>query len=327
MADAPTFDPMRFGVRREDEHAHPFDPAIEWWNESWFWDWYDRDGTVAGHCRIGIHPNQSRVWLWLFLFRDGEWIAIEQPRLPLADLDLARLAYDRFGLRFAWNVGTPLESGRLEVAGFGRVLTGARCGFVLPVEVALDVGADGAAHALGAHQAPGHASQAYSASRFEQPITATGTLRVDTDARPFAGRGERDHSWGPRLWDIEWTFLAANAPHLRLQCVEARLPGGARFAIGYVQRDRMVSVEDIHFDLTARDDLRGAVGGRFTVRAEGGEEIAGTVETITATEIDLSHCLVPPRRSVYRRALVRLTPSRDASLVGWLELHRLPEWQ
>ena len=326
MADASSFDATSFGVRREDEHAHAFDPAIEWWNESWFWDWYDRDGATAGHCRIGVLPNQRRVWLWLFLFRDREWIAIEAPRLPLADVDLACLSYDRLGLRFTWRVATPLESGRLEVAGFGRVIAGARAGRLLPVAIDLDVSADGPAHALGAHQAAGHASQTYSASRFEQPITIDGTIRVDADARPFTGRGERDHSWGPRLWDIEWTFLAANAPHLRVQCVEARLPGGMRFALGYLQRTAMMNVADVRFDLDYDDDLDRTVGGRFAIRAEH-DEVAGTIETLTAAEIDLSHCLVPPRRSLYRRALVRLRPDRGEALVGWLEFHRLPEWR
>ena len=99
----------KFGIQLEDEGSHPFDPAVEWWNESWFWDWFDAGGTLAGHCRIGIHPNQSRAWLWLYLYRAGEWIALEEPRLPLADLALATLAYDRWGLRFSWEPDQPLH--------------------------------------------------------------------------------------------------------------------------------------------------------------------------------------------------------------------------
>jgi hypothetical protein len=72
----------KFGIQLEDEGRHPFDPEVEWWNESWFWDWFDATGELAGHCRIGIHPNQGRAWLWLDLFRAGEWIALEEPRCP-----------------------------------------------------------------------------------------------------------------------------------------------------------------------------------------------------------------------------------------------------
>jgi len=84
----------QFGLRLEDEGPHSFDPAVEWWNESWFWDWFDATGSRAGHCRIGVHPNQHRAWLWFYLLQGDEWISIEEPRLPLADWDLSRLAYD-----------------------------------------------------------------------------------------------------------------------------------------------------------------------------------------------------------------------------------------
>jgi hypothetical protein len=50
-----------FGILPEDEGVHPYDPDVEWWNESWFWDFFNADGTVAGHCRIGLHPVQQRV--------------------------------------------------------------------------------------------------------------------------------------------------------------------------------------------------------------------------------------------------------------------------
>ena len=53
----------QFGIRPEDDGIHPHDPAAEWWNESWFWDWFDDAGEVAGHCRLGFHPVQRRAWL------------------------------------------------------------------------------------------------------------------------------------------------------------------------------------------------------------------------------------------------------------------------
>ena len=44
---------------------------------------------------------------------------------------------------------------------------------------------------------------------------------------------------------------------------------------------------------------------------------------ITAAEIDVTHCFDPPQRSVYRRALVRLTPADGGQpLLGWLEANR-----
>jgi hypothetical protein len=314
----------KFGIRPADEAPHAFDPSVEWWNESWFWDWYDATGTHAGHCRIGIHPNQQRAWLWLFAFQEGEWVAIEEPRLPLADLDQARLGYDRWGLCFSWEVSAPLLSGWLRVEGFGRVLAGPRTGMILPVRVDLEIEAIGPPHSGGRATAAGHASERFPASRFEQPIAVRGTLAVGGTAYELHGRGERDHSWGPRYWNLEWTFLALNGEHLRLQCVDARIPDVGRFVVGYLQRDAMVSISEARFDLTyADDDVLRPVAGPFSVRTESGETFAARIEPLTAAEIDITHTFDPPRRSVYRRALIRVIPEGgDAPLLGWLESNR-----
>jgi hypothetical protein len=318
----------QFGLRLEDEGPHPFDPAVEWWNESWFWDWFDATGSRAGHCRIGIHPNQQRAWLWFYLFQEDEWITIEEPRLALADWDVSRLAYQRFGLRCAWDVAAPLEAGRLSVSGFGRVVAGRRAGMILPMGAELAVNALGPPHSHGRSVAPGHgAAAAYPASRFEQPIAVEGVMQIGAARRPFSGRGERDHSWGPRHWNLEWTFLVLNGERVRLQCAEARIPNVGRFTSGYLQRQSMVTVKEaqFHFRYPEADVLR-PVSGEFSIVAENGDVFGAAVESISGAEIDITHTFVPPRRSLYRRALVRATPqSGEPPLLGWVEFNRFLE--
>jgi hypothetical protein len=345
MAAAPSDEQLtRFGVGFADEGPHGFDPAVEWWNESWFWDWFDADGTVAGHCRVGLHPNQQRAWVWYYHYCDGEWIAVEEPRLPISDLCRAEpgvpapgravFAYERFGLAFSWEPEAPLRSGRLRFSGFGRVLSGPRTGLVLPVGADLRVEALGAAHSLGRARAPGHESERYPASRFEQPIALRGALRAGGAERSFAGRGERDHSWGPRHWNLEWTFLVLNGDELRLQCAEARIPDLAPIRGGYLSRAAapgapadMATISDARFDFEYRDDdLARPMAGRFTATAEDGTALAFAIEPLAAAEIDITHTFVPPQRSVYRRALVRARAERAADggprLLGWVESNR-----
>jgi len=325
LADAELY---RFGVRPEDEGFHPFDPAVAWWNESWFWDWFDADGRLAGHCRVGTHPNQDRLWVWLYLKRGDEWLAVEEPRLPLGHLAPGRLAYDRFGLAFSWDAADPFRHGRFRCRGFGRVLSGSRAGMILPVSADLEVEGLGPPHSPGQSTAAGHGSETYSASRLEQPIALRGELAVADEVLPFEGRGERDHSWGPRHWNLEWTFLVLNGDALRMMCAVAEIPGVGRFPGGYLYRDDFQALAEVALDVeVAGRPVLDPVAGRFTVRTESGDALAGTVESVSGTEIDITHTFVPPQRSLYRRALVRArldgAEGGAAPLMGWLEFNRL----
>lgn len=317
----------RFGIRLEDEGVHAFDPGAEWWNESWFFDFFQDDGRQAGHVRLGLFPNQARAWLWIFALRDGEWVAIEEPRLPLALVEHDPLRIDAHGLHASWEVKAPLVAGRLRAGGLGRVVSGPRAGRLVPVELDLEIEAVGPPHSGGRAAAAGHSSATHRASRFEQPIAARGTLTFGGETRPFVGRGERDHSFGPRAWGLEWTFLVLSSAALRVQAAEAVIANVGRFVVGYVQRDVMRSLQEASFELALRDDdVARTAAGPFSVLAEDGERISGRIETWTGTEIDLSHTLVPPRPTLYRRCLVRATLDGVAEpLPGWLELHRLRE--
>lgn len=317
----------RFGITPADEAPHPYSPEYEWWNESVFYDWTDADGANAGHCRIGWHPNQGRLWMWLYLWNGAEWVVIEEPRLPFAALRLPAIAYaDGWGLAFSYTVHEPLRRGHLAARGFGRVLCGPRAGMILPVAVALDVETAGAAHSLGQQTLAGHSAAGYSTSRFEQPIVARGSYTIAGETRALEVRGERDHSWGPRWWNIEWSFLVAHADAFRLQVARVRVGGDSEIATGYLHRGDTQAAAEVALDLTFDDgDVWRPVSGRFAVTGDGGARLAGGITSLTAAEIDITHTFVPPRRSIYRRALVRLTPDDAAPAVGWLESNRFAD--
>jgi hypothetical protein len=313
-----------FGIEREDEDYHPFSDEYEWWNESVFYDWYDEDGSNAGHCRIGWHPTQQRVWFWLFLYNGEEWVAIEETRLPSSRLQLPKIRYDDgWGLRFSYDVKEPLLSGRFEASGFGRVISGPRTGLVLPVSAALDVRCIGPAHSLGQGSVPGHSDAALSTNRFEQPILVDGRYSIGEDARSIRGRGERDHSWGPRDWNMQWQFMVLNSDATRLQATSVFIPGIDPIHVGYVHREEMSTINEVAFDLQYDDATpTKPFAGRAKFAAEDGFAAEGTVEALTGVEIDIAHCFTPPRRSVYRRALVRFSPDGGEPLLGWIESNR-----
>jgi hypothetical protein len=317
-------DVTAFGIRPEDEGPHAFDPDKEWWNESWFWDFFDASGELAGHCRIGLLPAQRRAWLWFFLYRDGEWVAVEEPRLPLSEFQLPRLAYRGWGLEVSWDASEPLRRGRLRFQGFGRVLSGPRTGQVQAVGADLEVGALAAPHSTGRGEVAGHSSEVFDACRFEQPVALRGELSIGGEAISFEGRGERDHSWGPRPFDMEWTFLVANGEGLRFQCTDVRIPGLDPIKVGYLHREKTESLGDVNFDFAFDDGSPLApVSGEFQIASEAGERLAFRLEVISGAEMNLTHVLVPPRRTTYRRALVRVHPDDGGdALLGWCEFHR-----
>jgi len=316
----------RFGLRFEDDSFHPYDPADRSWNESWFWDWYDERGENAGHCRIGCLPNQNRLWLWLYLFRDGEWLAVEQPFLDFGLMRRPEIAFDQPGISLSYRIDDPLRAGRLRVATFARVVAGERAGRMVPVDVDLAITAVGPPHSTGQGDQEGHSSENYDARRFEQPIEARGNVSIDGEVRDFAGRGERDHSWGPRYWLIEWSFLVLNGAQRRLQCVEVRFPGDGTIEMGYFQTDRTAELTKVELIVERSPDLANAAHGTCRVVTDEGDEFAFTFESISSHEMDLSHVLDPmPPKSTYRRSLIRAVPDDGSEpLLGWLEDHTYP---
>jgi len=115
----------------------------------------------------------------------------------------------------------------------------------------------------------------------------------------------------------------ANGADYRLQCAAVRIPNASEIQTGYLDRAGMQSITAVNFDLTYFDETpTRPVAGRFAVTAEDGGSVAGSIESLSGAEIDITHTFVPPRRSVYRRALIRVTPDGGAPALGWLESNR-----
>lgn len=316
----------RYGIELGDEGRHAFDPDCEWWNESWFWDWFNDDGTLAGHCRVGIHPVQKRVWLWLFLYHDGEWVALEEPRLPLERLQADRLRYQSWGLELDFQPSDPLRSGRLKVGGFGRVVSGPKAGSVRQLSADLEFTALGAAHSTGRGTVAGHSSETYDSCRFEQPVSWKGELSINNEVFAFQGRGERDHSWGPRHWDMDWRFVIGNGEGLRFMCTQVLIPGLDPIGVGYVSCDEKGTRSLVSTEVSVKlrdDNVLNPFDCTLAFSDEAGTQFKGRLEVISAAELDVSHCFGTPQRSFYRRALVRIhVEGVSDALLGWCEVNQ-----
>jgi len=315
----------RFGIEFADECPHAFDPKEWTWNESWFWDWCDATGKVAGHFRIGLHPTQGRIWLWFHLFNDGEWIIIEEPYLPYAELQFPRFVFQKNRLRFSYDVIDPLKKGRVQFEGFGRVMTGQRTGRILPAAIDLAIDAAGIPYCWGRRklEKPDACQDdfQYESARYEQPTDVQGKIHFGSEEIAFSGRGERDHSWGPRHGVYQLNFLAAHSSEQRLQCLAVPLGDDKFWSNGYMRHDTTEPIREARFQFTYdHTSLLHPVSGRLEVIAGNEKQSAYDVESLTATSIDASHTCEPPDSPAIWRVLVRLTPADGGEvMLGWFD--------
>lgn len=329
------FDVTQFGIQPEDEFDHPYSADHPDWNESYFFDWYDAAGTHAGHCRVGWHPVQQRILFWLYLYNGTEWLVIEEYRLPFSSLQLGAedsasgggnaFAYEGWGLAFKYQPQQLLRTGRLTVSGFARVVCGPRQGMIMPVELELDVTAIGPPYSRGAGGVASHSAENFNTDRYEQPTQLHGTVIIDGNATELSARGERDHSWGPRPWDMQWQFLVVNNERFSMLATQVQIPEWPLIKMGYYhghgEAMEHLSESELALTYNAADPTQ-AVSGCFSLVCDSGRTIKGTLEAISGTEIDITHTFATPHRSEYRRSLIRCTFDDGTESIGWLECNR-----
>jgi hypothetical protein len=329
------FDVTAFGIQLDDEFHHPFSDDHPDWNESYFFDWYDASGSNAGHCRVGWHPVQQRILFWLYLYNGSEWLVIEESRLPFAALQLGgkdspgaaknAFSYEGWGLEFKYKPQQPLRSGRLSVSGFARVLCGQRQGMIKSVELELTVTAIGPPYSRGAGAVDSHSADHFSTNRYEQPTQSQGWMVVDGEKTELTVRGERDHSWGPRPWDMGWQFFVVNNERFSLLATHVQIPEWPLITMGYYhghgEAMEQLAETELVLDFDSNHPTQ-AVSGTFTLLCESGRKILGSIETISGTEIDITHTFSTPHRSEYRRSLIRCTFDDGSQSIGWLECNR-----
>ena len=329
------FDVTAFGIQLDDEFHHPFSDDHPDWNESYFFDWYDASGSNAGHCRVGWHPVQQRILFWLYLYNGSEWLVIEEYRLPFSALQLGcedspgaaknAFSYEGWGLAFKYQPQQPLRTGQLSVSGFARVLCGKRQGMIKPVELGLTISAIGPPYSRGGGAVESHSADNFSTDRYEQPTQSQGWMAIDGERTELTVRGERDHSWGPRPWDMGWQFFVVNNERFSLLATQVQIPEWPLITMGYYhghgEAMEQLAETELVLDFDSTNPTQ-AVSGTFSLLCESGRKVLGSIETISGTEIDITHTFSTPHRSEYRRSLIRCTFDDGSQSIGWLECNR-----
>jgi hypothetical protein len=211
-----------------DEGRHPpEDGAL--WNESWYFDFTDADGTLGGYVRLGLYPNLGVSWLWACVVgEDRPLVTVIDHDAPLPRAPGLELRTE--GLWADLVCETPLEHWTVGLEAFGVALDD-------PAEVYRTCRGERIALGFDLEWETWRGTYAYPGlSRYEVPCRVHGEVLVGQERIDFDGWGERDHSWGTRdWWSFEWCWTAGRLDDGTMWHASRPLVEGLRYEPGFVQ--------------------------------------------------------------------------------------------
>ncbi len=194
------------GLARGLEGRHS--PGADWWwNESWYFDFTANDGSIGGYVRIGLYPNQSRAWCWVYIVNADGTVVVRDHDVPFPKPQ-ALLARSE-GLWCELICETPMEHWSIGVEAFGVRLDDAKHAYSGEIGTRIPVGLEleweVAAPAFHYPYPPEYPSMHYQHSG-----AVHGTILLGDESIQFDGVGERDHSFGDRdWWRFGWNWASA----------------------------------------------------------------------------------------------------------------------
>ncbi len=293
-----------------DEGLH--EPASEeLWNESYYFDAVSDDGTLGMYTRIGRLPNRDEALLTIAITGPGRPSLMVCGLYPLPGADDPLQVIDVPGVgRIEHHCVEPLKTFRITFSGTAQAhddhAAPLRDEAGVPTPVAFDLTWE--------TSAVPYAWRA--ATRYEIPCRVTGTITVDGAQAPFAGPGQRDHSWGSRdWWAVDWMW---NGLHLDdgTDIHEVGIPQMPGSGIGYVQKDgEVVEISALEMDTTFTAD---GLVSRSVLKNEQAElhvePIAWGALRLVAPDGRVTH---------FPRAMAKVATPDGRSGSGWIEWNRV----
>ena len=174
------------------------------WNESLYFNFYDRANDVCGFMRIGLKPNRDETSMFCFLLMpDGSILGMKGAEAHRGELSAKGLSYRMVEAERLWGIGYEGALGKMGAEG------------PIPVPVRFDLSFECLNDVFDYRRCvSGEAervSQRVAAEHLEQFGRVRGSLSVGDDRYEIDGLGERDHSWGVREWTAPrmWIWLTA----------------------------------------------------------------------------------------------------------------------
>jgi hypothetical protein len=188
-------------VKPHDEYMHT-NTGESNFNESMYFNFYDRTARRGGFVRIGNRANEGYAEVTLALYQPDGTALFNYMRPSIAD----NSAFNAGGVTF--EVLEPFKRLRVRYDGTAVYLArpldleDPRRAFTAnphkPVELELDY--FGLSPMYGGEAEGENLPMVFAKGHYEQHVKAVGHVSIDGERQPVQGLGLRDHSWGPRSW-------------------------------------------------------------------------------------------------------------------------------
>ncbi len=300
-------------VSPDDEARHTPDPE-DLWNESYYCDFVQPDGSLGGWLRLGLYPNREVAWWTTWIVRPGHpGICSVDYGAPVPPGNGLVSESDSLG-RVEIDLRRPLEEFRLAARTRATTIEhpetvytrGESSGRPTQLDLDLTWTTDGV---------PYHYDVT---TRYEIPCLVSGTVTVDGESRTVDGQGQRDHSWGVRdWWAFGWCWCSMRLDDgTRIHAVDIRMMPGVPVFFGYVQTPGAVHPAT---GLSVTEDI-GDHGFPTKARIEiaaGEHDLALDVTPVAFGPVLLRND--DGRTSRFPRAMVRCHTADGRSGAGWIE--------
>jgi len=232
------------------------------WNESFYFNFYDRHKDVCAFMRIGLKPNKDEKSMFCCIMLPDGSIAASRDSSASADgvLSANGLSYKMVEAERKWSLSF---SGPMKVMGRDAE-TITPCSFDIEFSAKMPI-FDYRDCVSGKNE---RISQSVASEHLEQMGVYSGTVTVGEDTYHISATGERDHSWGARDWNAPkmWMWLTAQASEdLALNVTKLTVEQGEVDA-GFIRTDATTHpLQGI--DIDARYDESGAPTGFSMIMA------------------------------------------------------------
>jgi hypothetical protein len=188
-------------IEPNDEYMHE-NTGEGNFNESMYFNFYDRSARTGGFARIGNRPNERYAEMTLALYQpDGTALFMyKRPEIP--DNSKFGAGGMTFGVVEPFKHLTVSYEGHAVYLERPLDLEDPRRAFTSNPyrQVSLCLDYHGLSPIYGGVNEAENAEMVFAKGHYEQHVRAAGVLSVEGQKTAVAGFGLRDHSWGPRSW-------------------------------------------------------------------------------------------------------------------------------